>query len=75
MFPTTLDDVPLCGPGQTSPVDDGPLPSFDGNVDEDGVGGDVEDGELLRLEVELEEEQQEFMTSPGRWPSNHMTPG
>ena len=59
-FPTTLDDVPLCGPGQSSPPADAPLPSLDEVLDDDGVDGDVEDGELPRLEVELEEEPQEI---------------
>ena len=59
-FRTTLDDVPLCGPGQSSPPVDAPLPSLDEVLDDDGVDGDVEDGELPRLEVELEEESQEI---------------
>ena len=58
-FPTTLDDVPLCGPGQPPPAEDAPLPSLHEVLEEDGVDGDVEDGELPRLEVELEEEQGE----------------
>ena len=51
-FPTTADDVPLCGPGQVSAPEDAPLPTLDEMVDEDGVCGDVEDGELPRFEAE-----------------------
>ena len=56
-FPTTLDDVPLCGPGQHRPPEDAPLPSLDEVVDEDGLDGNVEDGELPRFEAEVEEQQ------------------
>ena len=55
-FPTTTDDIPLCGPGQPQPSEDAPLPALGEMVDEDGVDGDVEDGELPRLEVNEEED-------------------
>ena len=58
-FPTTFEDVPLCGPGQSAPAVDARLPSLDEVLDEDGVDGDVEDGELPRWEVEMDEEPQE----------------
>ena len=55
-FPTTLDDVPLCGPDQQRPPEDAPLPSLGEVVDEDGVDGDVEDGELPRFEADVEDQ-------------------
>ena len=55
-FPTTHDDLPLCGPGVPPLPEDAPLPALGEMVDEDGVEGDVEDGELPRLEVEEEED-------------------
>ena len=55
-----MDDVPLCGPGQPQPSEDAPLPALGEMVEEDGVDGDVEDGELPRLEVEEEEEAGEW---------------
>ena len=55
-FPTTLDDVPLCGPGQQRPPEDAPLPSLGEVVEEDGVDGNVEDGELPRFEADVEDQ-------------------
>ena len=56
-FPTTVDDKPLCGPGHQVPSDDAPLPSLEEMIDEDGVEGDLEDGELPRFEAAGEEQQ------------------
>ena len=55
-FPTTLDDVPLCGPGQQRPPEDAPLPSLGEVVEEDCVDGNVEDGDLPRFEADVEDQ-------------------
>lgn len=58
-FPTTNDDVPLCGPGKAPLPEDAPLPSLEEMVEEDDVDGNVEDGELPRFESEVEEKEWE----------------
>ena len=53
-FPTTANDEPLCGPGRKLPQADAPLPALD-DMEENGVEGDIEDGELPRFESEVED--------------------